>query len=188
MHVLSTPPAFVLSQDQTLRECLPRNRGEHHESGARGGIIPSHTASSLCVSSKEPRPSETTPDGRGINISGVDFWHAVEFSRNGRFLRTHRETQSLRLSSGRFPSVFPDSIRSVRPDFLGAFQSSAFAFPFPAIPTLSEILSRNFRPPGDGPGRSVAPGSPVGGAVNVLERGASMQIEAPRSRFARARS
>ena len=23
---------------------------------------------------------------RGINISGVDFWHAVEFSRNGRFL------------------------------------------------------------------------------------------------------
>ncbi|MFE4062192.1 hypothetical protein ACFXP3_38925, partial [Streptomyces sp. NPDC059096] len=27
--------------------------------------------------------------GRGINISGVDFWHAVEFSRNGRFLRTH---------------------------------------------------------------------------------------------------
>ncbi|MEU4260275.1 hypothetical protein AB0B42_29760, partial [Streptomyces fradiae] len=24
-----------------------------------------------------------------INISGVDFWHAVEFSRNGRFLCTH---------------------------------------------------------------------------------------------------
>src|SRR5690606_29169943 len=43
------------------------------------------------------------PDGRGINISGVDFWHAVEFSRNGRFLRTH----PLGLSSGRFPSVFP---------------------------------------------------------------------------------
>ncbi len=39
--------------------------------------------------------------GRGINISGVDFWHAVEFSRNGRFLRTH----PLGLSSGRFPSV-----------------------------------------------------------------------------------
>ncbi|MFG3508274.1 hypothetical protein ACGF5F_22560, partial [Streptomyces sp. NPDC047821] len=34
---------------------------------------------------------------------GVDFWHAVEFSRNGRFLRTH----PLGLSSGRFPSVFP---------------------------------------------------------------------------------
>lgn len=23
LHVLSTPPAFVLSQDQTLRECIP---------------------------------------------------------------------------------------------------------------------------------------------------------------------
>ncbi|MEU6842948.1 hypothetical protein ABZ930_13885, partial [Streptomyces sp. NPDC046716] len=32
---------------------------------------------------------------------GVDFWHAVEFSRNGRFLCTH----PLGLSSGRFPSV-----------------------------------------------------------------------------------
>ncbi|MFD9359608.1 hypothetical protein, partial [Streptomyces sp. NPDC060031] len=29
---------------------------------------------------------------------GVDFWHAVEFSRNGRFLCTH----PLGLSSGRF--------------------------------------------------------------------------------------
>lgn len=35
---------------------------------------------------KEPRPSRTGRR-RGINISGVDFWHAVEFSRNGRFLR-----------------------------------------------------------------------------------------------------
>ncbi|MFJ5939210.1 hypothetical protein, partial [Streptomyces sp. NPDC093071] len=33
---------------------------------------------------------------------GVDFWHAVEFSRNGRFLRTHPRG----LSSGLFPSVF----------------------------------------------------------------------------------
>src|SRR5919202_645046 len=77
-----------------------RNRDEHHESGARGGIVLSHTASSLCFS-KEPRPSRCWR--RGINISGVDFWHAVEFSRNGRFLRTH----PLGLSSGRFPSVFP---------------------------------------------------------------------------------
>src|SRR5215471_14606313 len=33
-----------------------------------------------------------------------------------------------------------------RSDFLGAFQVSAFAFPFPADPTLSEILSRISRP------------------------------------------
>src|SRR5689334_13970956 len=112
------------------------NPVEHHESGARGGIVPSHTASSLCFS-KEPRPSHDDRR-RGINISGVDFWHAVEFSRNGRFLCTH----PLGLSSGlpfglafpslsdlfstRFPRCFPgsrsrvslsggsDSIRSFR--------------------------------------------------------------------------
>ncbi len=37
----------------------------------------------MFCASKEPRPI----NGRGINISGVDFWHAVEFSRNGRFLQ-----------------------------------------------------------------------------------------------------
>ncbi|MEV0445869.1 hypothetical protein AB0I46_43875, partial [Streptomyces spectabilis] len=34
--------------------------------------------------------------------------------------------------------------RSV-PIFIGAFQVSAFAFPFPADPTLSEILGRSDR-------------------------------------------
>ncbi|MFG2960247.1 hypothetical protein ACGF5O_41815, partial [Streptomyces sp. NPDC048291] len=66
---------------------------------------------------------------------GVDFWHAVEFSRNGRFLCTH----PLGLSSGlpfglrfRLYQIFS------RPDFLGAFQVFALAFPFPAVPTLSD--------------------------------------------------
>ena len=78
-----------------------RNRVTHHESGTTTGIRRSFTASSLCFTSKEPRHRKKTSDGRGINISGVDFWHAVEFSRNGRFLCTHPR----RLSSGRFPSV-----------------------------------------------------------------------------------
>ena len=116
MHVLSTPPAFVLSQDQTLRECLPAIGCTHHESGTTTGIRRSFTASSLCFVSKEPRPSDTRPDRRGINISGVDFWHAVEFSRNGRFLRTH----PLGLSSGRFPSVFPTLSDPFGPDSLSA--------------------------------------------------------------------
>ena len=99
-----------------------RNRVHTHESGTTGGIIRRFTASSLCISSKEPRPNRTT-GGRGINISGVDFWHAVEFSRNGRFLCTH----PLGLSSGlslrlrfrlyqifpiRFPRCFPGSTLS----------------------------------------------------------------------------
>src|SRR5690606_5925133 len=74
-----------------------------------GGIIRRFTASSLCVFQRNL--DHPKPDGRGINISGVDFWHAVEFSRNGRFLRTH----PLGLSSGRFPSVFPTLSAFFRP-------------------------------------------------------------------------
>src|ERR1700741_234626 len=91
-----------------------RNRDEHHESGTVGGMIRPFTASSLCFLQRN-----LVSERRGINISGVDFWHAVEFSRNGRFLCTH----PLGLSSGlpfglafptlsdlfstRFPRCFP---------------------------------------------------------------------------------
>ncbi|EFF89938.1 LOW QUALITY PROTEIN: hypothetical protein SSTG_00256, partial [Streptomyces sp. e14] len=74
--------------------------GRHHESGTVRRNRPDRSQRPRCVFSKEPRPSRCWR--RGINISGVDFWHAVEFSRNGRFLCTH----PLGLSSGRFPSVF----------------------------------------------------------------------------------
>ncbi|MFJ1975073.1 hypothetical protein ACIO93_41330, partial [Streptomyces sp. NPDC087903] len=58
-----------------------------------------------------------------------------------------RDTVS-RLSSGRFPSVLRFRLYQTvsGSDFLGAFQVSAFAFPFPAVPTLSEVLSRTDRP------------------------------------------
>src|SRR5689334_5745677 len=81
---------------------------------------------------------------RGINISGVDFWHAVEFSRNGRFLCTH----PLGLSSGLFPSVLRFRLYQTvsGSDFLGAFRGPASAFPFPAVPTLSEVSGRTDRP------------------------------------------
>ncbi|MFJ7078260.1 hypothetical protein, partial [Streptomyces sp. NPDC098781] len=72
------------------------------------------------------------------------FWHAVEFSRNGRFLCTH----PLGLSSGLFPSVLRFRLYQIlfRSDFLGAFQVLALAFPFPAIPTLSEVSGRIDQP------------------------------------------
>jgi hypothetical protein len=72
-------------------------------------MIPPHTTSSLCFFFKGTTPRPETGRRRGINISGVDFWHAVEFSRNGRFLRTH----PLGLSSG-LPFGVSDSIRSFR--------------------------------------------------------------------------
>ncbi|MFF6915142.1 hypothetical protein, partial [Streptomyces sp. NPDC012466] len=51
-----------------------------------------------------------------------------------------------------FPPGFPSVLRFrlyqifSRPDFLGAFQVFAFAFPFPAVPTLSEVPGRIDRP------------------------------------------
>ncbi|MFE6907946.1 hypothetical protein, partial [Streptomyces erythrochromogenes] len=80
----------------------------------------------------------------GVSTSGVDFWHAVEFSRNGRFLCTHPQQHRLGLSSGlSFCCLaFPTLSDSFVSDFLGAFQVFAFAFPFPAVPTLSEVFHR----------------------------------------------
>ncbi|MEI5596670.1 hypothetical protein WB401_04600, partial [Streptomyces brasiliscabiei] len=58
---------------------------------------------------------------------------------------------SLGLSSGQFP--FGLAVLRFRlyqtvsgSDFLGAFQVSASAFPFPASPTLSEVFVRTDRP------------------------------------------
>ncbi|MEW5357146.1 hypothetical protein E0E62_32945, partial [Streptomyces sp. 16-176A] len=45
-------------------------------------------------------------------------------------------------------SCVSDSIRSFRSDFLGAFQVPASAFPFPAVPTLSEPFSSDSRSAG----------------------------------------
>ncbi|MEU8787415.1 hypothetical protein, partial [Streptomyces sp. NPDC048637] len=68
--------------------------------------------------------------GRGINISGVDFWHAVEFSRNGRFL-----CACLTRLSGRFPSVLRFRLYQILagPIFAGAFPPFGF-FAFPTLP------------------------------------------------------
>ena len=72
-----------------------RNRVHTHESGTSRRnrslvhsvlavyCLPSHRVSAGL--SKEPHLPDVS-GRRGINISGVDFWHAVEFSRNGRFL------------------------------------------------------------------------------------------------------
>jgi hypothetical protein len=49
------------------------------------------TASSLVFTSFFPKGTSTTHMMRadGVSTFGVDFWHAVEFSRNGRFLQDH---------------------------------------------------------------------------------------------------
>jgi hypothetical protein len=104
--------------------------------------------------SKEPRP-DRTGRRRGINISGVDFWHAVEFSRNGRFLCTHP------ILSGFPPGA---SLRSCVSNLTrSVFRSVSGRNSFPvavggllpirspcgslsAGPTLSEVFDRSYRP------------------------------------------
>ncbi|MET9601139.1 hypothetical protein, partial [Streptomyces sp. NPDC006459] len=75
----------------------------------------------------------------GVSTSGVDFWHAVEFSRNGRFLCTPPRDIRWGFPPG-FRSIlaFPTLSDAFVSDFLGAFQVFAFAFPFPAVPTLPD--------------------------------------------------
>ncbi|MFH8349291.1 hypothetical protein, partial [Streptomyces sp. NPDC018045] len=63
--------------------------------------------------------------------SGVDFWHAVEFSRNGRFL-----CACLTRLSGRFPSVLRFRLYQILAVLIsaGAFRP----FGFFAVPTLPD--------------------------------------------------
>src|SRR5690349_4329649 len=74
------------------------------------------TASSLVFTSKGISNPDQTTEARDVNISGVDFWHAVEFSRNGRFLRTAFR-QALRASFFRVSSL-SDAFRSVFRSFI----------------------------------------------------------------------
>ncbi|RSN75103.1 hypothetical protein DMH26_42090, partial [Streptomyces sp. WAC 05379] len=72
---------------------------------------------------------------------GVSTYLALIF---GTLLSSQGTDASFVLTLSGFPPGFSlrscvsDSIRSFRSDFLGAFQVLAFAFPFPAVPTLSD--------------------------------------------------
>src|SRR5690606_39616133 len=90
----------------------------------------------------------------------------------------------------RFPSVFPFPTLSDLCDPISSVlsRSTLFASPFPADPPLSEDLGRIFHPARDWHRRAKQSGSRSGGAVNVLERGAPMQIEAPDRKSTRLNS
>src|SRR3954452_7636011 len=60
LHVLSTPPAFVLSQDQTLRRCLT-SMAENRELDA------------LDVRSTKGTHPEPQGPGQGVTTYGTDF-------------------------------------------------------------------------------------------------------------------
>src|SRR5687768_7864139 len=88
-------------------------------------------------------------DHPASRTDGVSTYLALNF---GTLLSSQGTDASFVLTLSGFPpgaslrSCVSDSIRSSRPDFLGAFQVPASAFPFPAAPTLSEVLGRTDRP------------------------------------------
>ena len=93
LHVLSTPPAFVLSQDQTLRECLlthlrPKYRSQSVDTESRRfttASITGHTSWLIARCTKGIVRDHRLRDGRGRGYAyGTNFRHAVEFSRSGR--------------------------------------------------------------------------------------------------------
>ena len=89
LHVLSTPPAFVLSQDQTLREelltqsCRASHEGaavHRGKSGRIDGVLLYCLISGLTA---RPEPSARVEPGRTLNrpMCGPNGAHAVEFSK-----------------------------------------------------------------------------------------------------------
>ena len=100
LHVLSTPPAFVLSQDQTLREelheklswsCLAPPINDRPRFGGRDRytVVPNHDGVllylTLCPS---PRRSATgrrrVEPGRTPRSASIADAHAVEFSKTAK--------------------------------------------------------------------------------------------------------
>src|SRR5215216_1853704 len=107
-----------------------------------GGISPTVHSVLAVFSSKEPRSGRSAGDG-------VSTYLALIF---GTLLSSQGTDASFVLTLSGFPPGFPSVLRFrlyqtvSGSDFLGAFQVPALAFPFPAVPTLSEILSRNSHP------------------------------------------
>ena len=138
LHVLSTPPAFVLSQDQTLQKKLVPTPSEDDAGNSITDRETTDYKNQIVHQSKESIP---TPKGvrLGFNKLALNIVHAVEFSRNGRFLCTH----PLGLSSGRFPSVLRFRLYQIFPiRFPRCFPGSRFRVSLSG----GSDFTRSFRP------------------------------------------
>src|SRR4051812_33065694 len=108
---------------------LSRNRDDTTRAEQSGGISPT-VHSVLAVFYFKGTSSRPEGRRRGINISGVDFWHAVEFSRNGRFLCTHpRDSLVAFLRALPFGLAFPTLSDRFRIRFpVGGVMPNGFGF------------------------------------------------------------
>ncbi len=160
LHVLSTPPAFVLSQDQTLRECLPvigpNTRVERHDN--HRNRVATCTASSLCLTSKgisnpdqRPRPGMSTylalTFGTLLSSQGTD----TVFKPLSQALRVFRSVLRFVLHSAyqirrsAFPTRFPAAVPPTLAGLPHHLASSALRRNRPD--GLSDVLNFSPAPP-----------------------------------------
>ncbi len=123
LHVLSTPPAFVLSQDQTLQKRM--KKPPHHHSGSRTAI--------------RRGPGRSVPTGVGTQQSATNKHgttnnrHTVEFSKNRHNQpQTNMAPQTIDtlLNSQKTDTVSPDTSQNPERHSLSV------------IPTLSDLSGR----------------------------------------------
>ena len=136
MHVLSTPPAFVLSQDQTLRECFPVIGMNTTRAEQSGGISPTVHSVLAVFFQRNLAPAEAG--------DGVSTYLALTF---GTLLSSQGTVASFVLTLSGFPpgaslrSCVSDSIRP----FLDPISSALSRFPLSRFPfrrfRLYQILS-----------------------------------------------
>ena len=137
LHVLSTPPAFVLSQDQTLRECFPVIGMNTTRAEQSGGIGPTVHSVLAVFFQRNLVPTMTAGDG-------VSTYLALTF---GTLLSSQGTVASFVLTLSGFPpgaslrSCVSDSIRP----FLDPISSVLSRFPLSRFPfqrlRLYQILS-----------------------------------------------
>src|SRR5690348_4173721 len=85
LHVLSTPPAFVLSQDQTLQTKTPDHKGPAEFESEQSNPAKRHQK----LASKKPRPNTgRRKRGHKNNNKNKTTKHTIEFSNNTRFRAT----------------------------------------------------------------------------------------------------
>ena len=111
--MLSTPPAFVLSQDQTLHECFTHHSlksvgSTHHKSGTTSRNKTHGSQRPRCVFFKGTQTNRNT-----VRQAGVSTYLALTFGTLLSSQGTDASFESLSGPSGRFPPVLrvPDSIR-----------------------------------------------------------------------------
>jgi hypothetical protein len=104
LHVLSTPPAFILSQDQTLRKKL---QTQHHHPGKRANGTALNPIKAKKAPTRHPEEQRTETKSTKQNIWYQQTWHTIEFSNNRHTRHQEqplRATPSLRSNFSNLPA------------------------------------------------------------------------------------